>query len=55
LKHTRKHERRREESNQGTKQPGTGGLSDQGDPYDGKFTRRFEESRGWKVLQLILE
>jgi hypothetical protein len=29
LKHTRKHERRREESNQGTKLPGTGGLSDQ--------------------------
>jgi hypothetical protein len=27
LKHTRKHERRREESNQGTKLPGTGGLS----------------------------
>jgi hypothetical protein len=29
LKHTRKHERRREESNQGTKLPGTGGLSAQ--------------------------
>jgi hypothetical protein len=29
LKHTRKHERRREESNQGTKLPGTGGLSGQ--------------------------
>jgi hypothetical protein len=29
LKHTRKHERRREESNQGTKMPGTGGLSGQ--------------------------
>jgi hypothetical protein len=29
LKHTRKHERRREESNQGTKLPGTGGLSSQ--------------------------
>jgi hypothetical protein len=29
LKHTWKHERRREESNQGTKLPGTGGLSDQ--------------------------
>jgi hypothetical protein len=27
LKHTRKHERRREESNQGTKLPGSGGLS----------------------------
>jgi hypothetical protein len=29
LKHTWKHERRREESNQGTKLPGTGGLSGQ--------------------------
>jgi hypothetical protein len=29
LKHTRKHERRREESNQGTKLPGSGGLSGQ--------------------------
>jgi hypothetical protein len=29
LKHTRKHERRREESNQGTKQPGSGGPSGQ--------------------------
>jgi hypothetical protein len=29
LKHTWKHERRREESNQGTKQPGSGGLSGQ--------------------------
>jgi hypothetical protein len=29
LKHTQKHERRREESNQGTKLPGTGGLSGQ--------------------------
>jgi hypothetical protein len=29
LKHTGKHERRREESNQGTKLPGTGGLSGQ--------------------------
>jgi hypothetical protein len=29
LKHMRKHERRREESNQGTKLPGTGGLSGQ--------------------------
>jgi hypothetical protein len=27
LKHTRKHERRREESNQGTQLPGSGGLS----------------------------
>jgi hypothetical protein len=29
LKHTRKHERRREESNKGTKQPGSGGPSGQ--------------------------
>jgi hypothetical protein len=29
LKHTRKHERKREESNQGTKLPGSGGLSGQ--------------------------
>jgi hypothetical protein len=29
LKHTRKHEKRREESNQETKQPGSGGLSSQ--------------------------
>jgi hypothetical protein len=29
LKHTRKHKRRREESNQETKQPGSGGLSGQ--------------------------
>jgi hypothetical protein len=29
LKHTRKHDRSREESNQGTKLPGTGGLSGQ--------------------------
>jgi hypothetical protein len=29
LKHTRKHERRREETNQGTKLPGSGGLSGQ--------------------------
>jgi hypothetical protein len=29
LKHTRKHERRREESNQGTKLPASGGLSGQ--------------------------